>query len=72
MLPLLVRENDYIFKPSTSRYAMLAMVDVLATELAMANKTRAKGKLRRIKLALDSHRGGVDRQPLGTNFYWRR
>ncbi len=68
VLPLLVRENDYIFKPSTSRYAMLAMVDVLATELAMANKPRAKGKLRRIKLALDSHRGGVDRQPLGTNF----
>ena len=26
VLPLLVRENDYIFKPSTSRYAMLAMV----------------------------------------------
>ena len=65
VLPLLVRENDYIFKPSTSRYAMLAMVDVLATELAMANKTQAKGRLRRIKLALDSHRGGVDRQPLG-------
>ncbi len=42
MLPLLVRENDYIFKPSTSRYAMLAMVDVLATELAMANKPRKR------------------------------
>ena len=27
---------------------MLAMVDVLATELAMANKTQAKGRLRRI------------------------
>lgn len=65
VLPLIVRENDYIFKPSTSRYAMLAMVDVLATELAMANKPQAKDRLRRIKLALDSHRGGVDRQPLG-------
>ena len=65
ILPLVVRENDYIFKPSTSRYAMLAMVDVLATELAMANKTQAKDRMRRIKLALDSHRGGVDRQPLG-------
>jgi D-arabinose 5-phosphate isomerase GutQ len=65
VLPLLVRENDYIFKPSTSRYAMLAMVDVLATELAMANKTQAKGKLRRIKLALDSHRGGVDQAAAG-------
>ncbi|OON41611.1 transcriptional regulator [Izhakiella australiensis] len=65
VLPLIVRENDYIFKPTTSRYAMLAMVDVLATELAMANKSQAKDRLRRIKLALDSHRGGVDRQPLG-------
>ena len=65
LLPLLVRENDYIFKPSTSRYAMLAMVDGLATELAMANKAQAKDRIRRIKLALDSHRGGADRQPLG-------
>ncbi|MFH2557660.1 MurR/RpiR family transcriptional regulator [Klebsiella aerogenes] len=65
VLPLLVSENDYIFKPSASRYAMLAMVDVLATELAMANKPQAKDSLRRIKLALDDHRDGVDRLPLG-------
>lgn len=65
LLPLIVRENDYIFKPSTSRYAMLAMVDVLATELAVVNKAETKNRLRRIKLALDSHRGGADRQPLG-------
>ena len=65
VLPLIVRENDYIFKPSTSRYAMLAMVDVLATELAVVNKAETKNRLRRIKLALDSHRDGADRQPLG-------
>ena len=65
VLPLIVRENDYIFKPSTSRYAMLAMVDLLATELAVVNKAETKNRLRRIKLALDSHRGGADRQPLG-------
>ncbi len=65
VLPLLVSENDYIFKPSASRYAMLAMVDVLAIELAMANKPQAKDRLRRIKLALDDHRDGVDRLPLG-------
>ncbi|WP_241666571.1 MurR/RpiR family transcriptional regulator [Jejubacter calystegiae] len=66
VLPLVVQENDYIFKPSTSRYAMLAMVDVLATELAMANKPQAKDRLRRIKLALDGQRSsGGDRQPLG-------
>lgn len=65
LLALVVRENDYIYKPSTSRYAMLAMVDVLATALAMANKRQSRDRLRRIKLALDSHRGGADRQPLG-------
>ena len=65
VLPLLVQESDYIFKPTPSRYAMLAMVDVLATELAMANKAQAKDRLRRIKLVLDSHRGGANRQPLG-------
>lgn len=64
LLALVVRENDYIYKPSTSRYAMLAMVDVLATALAMANKRQSRDRLRRIKLALDSHRGGEDRQPL--------
>ncbi|CAI1114443.1 Uncharacterized HTH-type transcriptional regulator ybbH [Serratia liquefaciens] len=65
LLALVVRENDYIYKPTTSRYAMLAMVDVLATALAMANKRQSRDRLRRIKLALDSHRGGEDRQPLG-------
>ncbi len=59
VLPLLVQESDYIFKPTPSRYAMLAMVDVLATELAMANKAQAKDRLRRIKLVLDSHRGAL-------------
>lgn len=65
LLALVVQENDYIFKPTTSRYAMLAMVDVLATEMAMANKRQAKDHLRRIKISLDSHRGGENRQPLG-------
>ncbi|WP_426507453.1 MurR/RpiR family transcriptional regulator [Serratia proteamaculans] len=65
LLALVVQENDYIYKPSSSRYAMLAMVDVLATALAMANKRQSRDRLCRIKLALDSHRGGADRQPLG-------
>jgi len=65
LLPLVVHENDYIYKPSRSRYAMLAMVDVLATSLAVANKRQSRDRLRRIKLALDIHRGGADRQPLG-------
>ncbi|HAS8452900.1 TPA: transcriptional regulator, partial [Vibrio vulnificus] len=39
--------------------------DVLSMALAVKNKRRSRDKLRRLKVALDSHRGGGDRQPLG-------
>lgn len=65
VLGLLAPESDFIYKPSASRYAMLAVIDVLATEIAKANKRRSRDKLRRVKLSLDSHRVGDDRQPLG-------
>jgi len=65
VLPIITQETDFIYKPSASRYAMLAMVDVLAMELAVNHKRRSRERLRRLKLALDAHRGGVDRQPLG-------
>lgn len=65
VLPIVTQETDFIYKPSASRYAMLAMVDVLAMELAVNHKRRSRERLRRLKLALDAHRGGVDRQPLG-------
>ncbi|MCH8539008.1 MAG: MurR/RpiR family transcriptional regulator [Alkalimonas sp.] len=65
ILPIQAPETDYIFKPSASRYAMLAIIDVLATEVAKMNKRRSRDKLRRVKLSLDSHRGGDERQPLG-------
>ncbi len=61
----------HIFKPSTSRYAMLAMVDVLATELAMANKTGQKANYAVLSWR-STATGGVDRQPLGVCFTWRR
>ncbi|MDC5838887.1 MurR/RpiR family transcriptional regulator [Vibrio europaeus] len=59
------QETDFIYKPSASRYAMLALVDVLSMALAVNHKRRSRDKLRRLKLALDSYRGGLDRQPLG-------
>jgi len=65
VLPITTKETDFIYKPSASRYAMLAMVDVLAMELAVSHKRRSRDRLRRLKLALDAHRGGIDRQPLG-------
>jgi len=33
--------------------------------IAVNHKNRSRDKLRRLKVALDSYRGGGDRQPLG-------
>lgn len=65
LLPVEHEETDYIFSPSTARYAMLAVIDVLATELAEKRKRTSREKLRRIKFALDHHRNGGNRLPLG-------
>ncbi|GAB3625216.1 transcriptional regulator [Pandoraea terrae] len=65
LLPVRALETDFIFKPSSSRYAMLLAMDVLATELAMLQQPHSQALLRRIKYVLDTHRGGGDRQPLG-------
>lgn len=65
LLPIQTRETDLVIKPSSSRYALLMMLDILATEVAAMDHTRSKDLLRRIKVVLDAHRGGHDRQPLG-------
>lgn len=66
--PVQALETDFIYKPSSSRYAMLMMIDVLATEVALAQESRSQEMLRRIQYVLDTtHRsgGGGGRQPLG-------
>jgi RpiR family carbohydrate utilization transcriptional regulator len=55
-LPIATHESDYIFKPSASRYVMLAAIDILSSELAMKNQRKSREKLRRIKTHLDTHR----------------
>jgi DNA-binding MurR/RpiR family transcriptional regulator len=65
LLPVRALETDFIFKPSSSRYALLMAVDVLATEMALLRQPRSREALRRLKFVLDTHRGGGDRQPLG-------
>lgn len=65
LLPIELHETDDIYTPSTGRFAMLAMIDVLVTELAQAHPQRSREMLRRLKHHLDAHRGGGDRQPLG-------
>ncbi|MFC3032687.1 MurR/RpiR family transcriptional regulator [Pseudoalteromonas fenneropenaei] len=64
-LPIKTNESDYIFTPSTARYAMLAAVDVLAAEVAIRTQKKSREKLRRIKHELDEYRHGPDRSPLG-------
>src|SRR5690606_381294 len=64
-VPIRTAETDFIYKPSSSRYAMLLAIDILATELALARQEATQERLRRIKLALDAYRGGPNRLPLG-------
>jgi len=65
VLPVVTRETDAVLKPSSARYAALMMLDVLATEVARTDPVRSRELLRRVKVVLDAHRGGPDRQPLG-------
>ncbi|WP_254849503.1 MULTISPECIES: MurR/RpiR family transcriptional regulator [Thalassotalea] len=64
-LPIETHEADYIFKPSASRYVMLAAIDILASELAVKNQRKSREKLRRLKVQLDQHRGSSQWLPLG-------
>lgn len=65
VLPLQGVETSFIYKPTAARYGMLLAIDVLATEMALANPEDNQERLRRIKLALDAYRGGDDHLPLG-------
>lgn len=58
-------EGRNIFRPSSTRIAYLAAVDILANLVAYANRPRATAVLRRIKEQLIKHRDGDDRQLLG-------
>lgn len=70
-LPIKTQESDYIFKPSASRYVMLAAIDILSSELAITNQRKSREKLRRLKIQLDAHREDhgssvkTNRLPLG-------
>lgn len=65
LIPIVAYETDFIYKPSSSRYAMMMALDVLVTELAVSLGDESRELLRRMKHALDTHRGGGDRQPIG-------
>lgn len=60
-----VHESEDIFKPTASRYALLAAVDAIALEVANMRQDKCKEILRKIKYNLDSKTGKDQRFPLG-------
>lgn len=58
-------EGKNIFRPTSTRYAYLAAIDILANMVAYADRNRAIKALRSIKEELVSRRDGDDRQLLG-------
>lgn len=58
-------EGQNIFRPTSTRYAFLAAIDILANLVAYADRDRSARLLRGIKQQLIRHRDGDDRQLLG-------
>ncbi|MFV0300728.1 MAG: MurR/RpiR family transcriptional regulator [Paracoccus sp. (in: a-proteobacteria)] len=58
-------EGQNIFRATSTRYAFLAAVDILANLVAYADRPRSARLLRGIKEQLVRHRDGDDRQLLG-------
>lgn len=58
-------EDPDIFKPTASRYAYLAIVDMLAMSVAQAEPDRTRENLRRIRASLTAYHGRTGPQPLG-------
>lgn len=66
VIPVDIPEGNDIFKPTSSRYALLAVVDILANEIAIQKGPQTSENLRRIKFQLMVARDdNDDSQPLG-------
>ncbi|KQV33618.1 MULTISPECIES: MurR/RpiR family transcriptional regulator [unclassified Rhizobium] len=65
VIPIDLAEGNNIFRPTSTRIAYLAAVDILASLVAYNMQPEATVTLRRIKQQLVTHRDGDDRQLLG-------
>ena len=65
LVPFLVEEPESIISPTPARYALLALVDILAYEVAAILGEPAIESMRRIKYQLVNTRDGDDSKPLG-------
>lgn len=64
-VPIDLPEGDNIYRPTSTRIAYLALVDIIASLVAYRVQPQATVTLRRIKQQLVAHRDGDDRQLLG-------
>lgn len=64
-VPIDLPEGDNIYRPTSTRIAYLALVDIIASLVAYRLQPQATVTLRRIKQQLVAHRDGDDRQLLG-------
>jgi len=64
-VPVSLPEGDNIYRPTSTRLAYLALVDILASLVAYRVQPQAAATLRRIKRHLVADRDGDDRQILG-------
>lgn len=60
-----LQEGNNIFRPTSTRYAYLTVIDILANMVAYADRNRAVRILRQMKEELVRSRDGDDRQILG-------
>jgi DNA-binding MurR/RpiR family transcriptional regulator len=65
VVPIDLPEGNNIFRPTSTRIAYIATVDIIASLVAYAIQPKAAVTLRRIKQQLVAHRDGDDRQLLG-------
>ena len=65
VIPINLPEGQNIFRASSTRFAFLAVVDIIANLVAYRDKPRSARILRGIKEQLIKHRDGDDRQLLG-------
>ena len=65
VVPFLVEEPENILAPTPARYVLLALLDILAYEVASIRGELAMEPMRRIKYQLVNTRDGDDSKPLG-------
>ncbi|EJB01482.1 transcriptional regulator [Rhizobium leguminosarum bv. trifolii WSM597] len=65
VVPIDLPEGNNIYRPTSTRIAYIATVDILSSLVAYAVQAKATTTLRRIKQQLVIHRDGDDRQLLG-------